>query len=329
MILAGDIGGTKTHLALFSFERGRLALRQEWTVASRSATSLDAVITATVGARIREVSAAAFGVAGPVVRGRCEATNLPWIITTASLARLLKTRAVALLNDLEALAYGLETLAPRQLTTLNRGRAQARGARVVLAAGTGLGEAGLVWDGSGYRAVPSEGGHTDFAPRTEEESRLLRYLRMRHRGHVSYERILSGPGKLAIYEFLRDTTRAPEPAWLRRRLADSNDPSAVVSAAALDGRSRTCASALRIFAGIYGAEAGNLALKFLATGGVYVGGGIAPTILPRLTDGTFMQAFLDKGRFRALLATVPVHIILEPKAGLLGAAAFASRRHDG
>ena len=322
MILAGDIGGTKTAVALFARRRGRLEPVAQQRVKSREFRSLEELVERFLREQHASVATACFGIAGPVMGGRCEATNLAWVVDAAALQRRFKFRAVVLLNDLEALAYGIETLRPSAVAVLNAGTPQPRGTIAVIAAGTGLGEAALIWDGRRYRAVASEGGHADFAPRTELEVELWRALR-RALGHVSYERVLSGPGKLAIYEFLKATGRGREPAWLARRLA-SGDPTAVVSEVALEGGNALCVKAIELFVSIYGAEAGNLALKLFATGGVYVGGGIAPTMLPKLRDGTFMRAFTDKGRFVSLLATIPVRVILEERAGLFGAAQYAS-----
>jgi glucokinase len=266
------------------------------------------------------VDAACFGVAGPVVDGRCVATNLPWVLDEAGLASSIPARRVRLLNDLEATGYGVLALPPAALVTLHAG-APRPGTMVLIAAGTGLGEALLIWDGARHRVVGSEGGHADFAPRTDLEVELLRFLRKEF-GRVSYERVLSGPGLLNIYRFLRAQGRAAEPAWLRARI-ESEDPSAVVAEVGLAGSDPVCVQALDLFAAIYGAEAGNLALKALAVGGVFVAGGIAPKIRAKLEDGTFVTAFCDKGRFAALMASIPVRLSLEPRAALLGAARVA------
>lgn len=321
MILAGDIGGTKTHLALFAPRGRRLIPVRQRRFDSRSYAGLAAILQAFLAAQRARIAAACFGVAGPVANGRCAGTNLPWVIDAALLQRTFRFGRAALINDLEATAYGVELLPPKALATLRPGRAQRHGTIAVLAAGTGLGEAALVWDGRRYRAIASEGGHCDFAPRTELEVKLWRYLSKRF-GHVSYERILSGPGKLDLYYFVRDLHGGREPRWLTQALR-AGDPSAVVSEMALAERSSVCAQALSLFVSIYGAEAGNLALKVLARGGVYVGGGIAPTILPKLRDGTFMEAFLEKGRLSPLLSEVPVKVILDDRAALYGAAHYA------
>ena len=322
VILAGDIGGTKTHIGCFTAERGTLSLTAERSFPSGSFPGLEAIIERFLAGHPDRVTSACFGVAGPVERGRCQATNIPWVVDAQSLQRALGCDAVWLINDLEAMAYGILTLPTSAFATLNTGQAQPHGTMAVIAAGTGLGEAALVWDGQHYHAVASEGGHTDFAPRNELEIELLRYLLKRF-GRVSYERILSGPGKVSVYQFLKDTGHGEEPAWLTKRFAQG-DPSPIISEMALNGRSGLCAKALELFVSIYGAEAGNLALKCLSRGGVYVGGGIAPTVLPLLQDGTFMQAFSDKGRMSSLLSRMPVRVILEPRAPLFGAAHYAT-----
>jgi len=328
MLLAGDIGGTNTRLALFAARGRRLAPSAERRFASRSYRGLAPILTRFLNEHRGAIDAACFGVAGPVIDGRCRGTNLPWVIDARRIEHFLKLADVSLLNDLEATAYGIEALPPRAFATLQVGHPQPRGTIAVIAAGTGLGEGALVWDGARYRAIPTEGGHTDFAPRTEQEVRLLRHLTKQF-GHVSYERILSGPGKLELYRFFRSASGSREPTWLTRAFR-RGDASVVVSEMALTGRSALCVSALRLFVSIYGAEAGNLALKLLARGGVYVGGGIAPHILPKLRDGTFMRAFRDKGRLSRILSGIPVRVILDDRAALYGAARYASlalRRH--
>lgn len=266
------------------------------------------------------IAAACFGVAGPVVDGRCVTTNLPWEVDEKRLAEAIPAQRVRLLNDLEAAAHGVLTLPSRELEPLQAGRAR-HGTMVLIAAGTGLGEAILAWDGARHRVIPSEGGHADFAPRNDVEIDLLRFLQKEF-GHVSYERVLSGPGLYTLYRFLRDTGYAPEPSWLAERIA-REDPSAVVSDVGLAGGHPLCTAALDLFASIYGAEAGNLALKALAVGGVFIGGGIAPKLRAKLADGSFLAAFCDKGRYRDLLGSIPVHLVLDPRAPLLGAAHVA------
>ena len=321
MILAGDVGGTKTALALFELRDGALVLEREATLPSREFPAFeDAVARFLDGGTRPAVEAACLGVAGPVVNGRSVTTNLPWQLDEATLAASIPARRVRLLNDLEATGYGVLTLPPTALEPLQRGAAR-RGNMVLIAAGTGLGEALLIWDGQRHLVVASEGGHVDFAPRTDLETELLRFLRKEF-GRVSYERVLSGPGLYNVYRFLRDTGGLPEPSWLHDRIA-TGDPSAVVSEVGLAGGHPLCVQALDLFVAVYGAEAGNLALKALAVGGVFVGGGIAPKIRAKLADGTFVTAFCDKGRFAELMASIPVSLMLEPRAALLGAAHVA------
>jgi glucokinase len=323
MILAGDIGGTKVQLALVERQGRTLRRRRTARFQSRRYRSLEAVLGEFLaGERKGRVRAACFGVAGPIVDGRCETPNLPWVIEERSLRRALGTSRVRLLNDLEAMAAGVLRLRPRDLATLQRGIPGREGNAAVIAAGTGLGQATLFWDGERHHPSASEGGHCDFAPRNREEYALLAYLQRVH-GRVSYERVLSGPGLHAIYRFLRDTGRAREPRWLAREMTD-RDPAAVISEMALKGRSALCARALDLFTSLYGAEAGNLALRAVAVRGLYVGGGIAPKILPKLRAGGFLRSFLSKGRMTPLLKTFPVHVILNQETPLLGAAGFAA-----
>lgn len=321
MILAGDVGGTKTALALFERRVGALVRVREATLPSREFRSFeDAVARFLADGERPALEAACFGVAGPVVNGRTVTTNLPWYLDETTLAATIPVGRVRLLNDLEATGYGVVALPASAFEALQRGAVR-QGNIVLIAAGTGLGEALLIWDGVRHRVVASEGGHADFAPRTDLEIELLRSLGKEF-GRVSYERVLSGPGLFNIYRFLRDSGSVPEPSWLSDRI-ENGDPSAVVSEVGLAGGHPLCVQALDLFASIYGAEAGNLALKALAVGGVFVGGGIAPKIRPKLADGTFITAFGDKGRFADLMASIPVKLVLEPRAALLGAAHVA------
>lgn len=321
MILAGDVGGTKTALALYEAGDGGLQPVREAVLPSHEFPTFEDALARFLGAAPRvAVEAACFGVAGPVVNGRCIATNLPWVVDESTLTAGLGAKRVRLLNDLEATGHGVLALPPGALVTLQEG-ARRPGNMALIAAGTGLGEALLVWNGERHLVVGSEGGHADFAPRTDLEVELLGFLR-KELGRVSYERVLSGPGLFNIYRFLRDAGGPPEPAWLRGRL-EREDPGAVVSEVALDGGDPRCVEALGTFVAIYGAEAGNLALKALAVGGVFVGGGIGPKIRARLADGAFVTAFCDKGRFAALMASIRVALVLEPRAALLGAARVA------
>ena len=321
MLLAGDIGGTKTGLAVFAPKAGPRAPLAEATFPSADYPSLEALVREFLSQVGLKVEQASFGVAGPVVGGRATITNLPWIIEETRLQEALQLSSVRLLNDLEAIANGVPSLEPADLHTLNEGQPSPGGAIAVIAPGTGLGEAFLTWDGSRYQPHASEGGHADFAPITPLEIELLRYLLERFE-HVSYERVCSGIGLPNIYAFLKDSGYAQESPWVAEQLAAADDPTPVIATAALDGErpSALCAATLNTFVSILGAEAGNLALKVLATGGVYLGGGIPPRILPALGRGRFMEPFRHKGRFSDLMARVPVHVILNPKVALLGAA---------
>src|SRR2546426_4141624 len=269
------------------------------------------------------IEAACFGVAGPVIENRSRTTNLPWVVDGAELAKRFQLPTVRLLNDVEVKAHGVLVLRPDETEVLNAGApSTAKSAMALIAAGTGLGEAILFWDGARYRPMPSEGGHADFAPTSDVEIDLLRYLRASHM-HVSYERVLSGAGLHAVYEFIRDTKKN-EPTWLAERLK-VGDPAAIIAELGLSGKAEICVQALDLFASVYGAEAGNLALKALALDGVSLGGGIAPKLLAKLKDGTFMRAFVSKGRYKRLMSTIPVRVILNQKTALLGAASVAAR----
>ena len=325
-LLAGDIGGTKTNLALYTYDEGVLSLLTQQQYASRSYGNFSDVIDRFVASLgHKNIDAACFGIAGPVIDGRCRTTNLPWEIGTPELQRQLGTLNVRLLNDLEATAYGMLYLDATEFADLNPGATAHSGNRAVIAAGTGLGEAMLYFDGERYHPVGSEGGHCDFAPTDETQAALLQWLMKRFPEHVSFERVLSGPGIFTLYEFLRDSGSAPEPAFMQS-LPDDADRSAAISEGALHKHDPLCTETLRLFVRIYGAEAGNLALKSMATGGVYLGGGIAPKILPLLQSGVFMDTFKAKGRFAGLLGAMPVKIALNQETALLGAAHFAKDR---
>jgi glucokinase len=325
LFLAGDIGGTKTKLALLSKHEGTLHIEAKDTFPSKLYPGLEPVLEKFLSGHEVDIASACFGIAGPVVEGQVATPNLPWVVNAEKIAEALGLKSVALLNDLEAAAYGIFTLGPDELFSLNDGKERCPGNKVLIAAGTGLGEATLYDDGGGeYHPSASEGGHGDFAPTDEIQIELLRAL-MRKFGHVSYERVVSGPGLQDIYAFLKDSGRALENETLREQLAAA-DPSAVITEAALAGASELCAQALHLFVSVYGAEAGNLALRGKATGGVYIGGGIAPKILDKLKDGTFMRAFLDKGRYKELLSGIPVQVILNEEAPLQGAAYYVAFR---
>lgn len=321
MFLAGDIGGTKTNLACFGVEGKHLSSVAAGSFSSREHASLDEIVRQFMSVHHLRVKHACFGIAGPVRHGRCEAMNLAWVVDARQLAGELGIATVTLINDLEANAYGIAALEPKDFVVLNEGAPDGQGNAAVIAAGTGLGEAGLYWDGKQHRAFACEGGHADFAPRNALEIDLLRYL-LTQFGHVSYERVLSGPGLYNIYKFLRDTGRGEEPVWLSEEMRQ-HDPSAAISRAALEGSCVLCVQALHLFVALYGAKAGNLALTIMAAGGVFVGGGIAPKIIEKLTDGTFMAAFTAKGRMKPVLEAMPVRVILNDKTALLGAARCA------
>ena len=323
MILAGDVGGTKVHLALYDFINGKLEYSRDERFPAKDYSGLEEIVKEFLGAF--KVTAACFGVPGPVRDGRLRLTNLPWTLDSRELAVSLGINHVFLINDLEANGYGVAELSADQIYTLSEGDPGQIGNRALLAAGTGLGEALLIWNGHSHTPYPSEGGHADYAPRNEDEIDLLRFLKQKYNGRISQERVVSGQGLTNIYEFLREVRGIDEPVWLAERLA-AEDPNAVITELALKAKSEICEKAMDMFVSAYGAEAGNLALKLLSVGGVYVGGGIAPRILEKLKDGRFMKAFTDKGRMSQLLINMPVRIILESRAALLGAAAYAEAR---
>ena len=323
MILAGDIGGTKTNLALFQGGTPLQIIAQE-TFPSHEHAGLEEIIRQFVKRHPQRVQQAAFGVAGPVHNGRCETTNLPWVVDGATLVREIDVPTVSVINDLEATAYGIAALAPADFVTLNAGAADAAGNAAIIAAGTGLGEAGLYWDGHMHHPFATEGGHANFGPGDGLERELLDWL-SRQFDHVSWERVVSGMGLINIYHFLRDTNRGAEPAWLAEQMR-VGDPAAAIALAAKSGNSPLCAQALDLFMALYGSEAGNLALKIMATGGLYIGGGIAPKDLEKLKDGTFIKHFVAKGRMQPLLEAMPVKVILNEKTALIGAARCAAVR---
>lgn len=324
MILAGDIGGTKTVLALFDPTDDGIELVVETEHPSRGTPDFDDILEPFLSKAGRPpLRGACFAVAGPVIDGVCETTNLPWRLDEGALASTIRAPRVKLLNDLEGTAYGMLHLPRSDLVQLNEGRRpRRRGNIAVIAAGTGLGEAYLYWDGGRHRPIATEGGHSDFAPRTDEEVDLLFHLRKKLGGRVSYERVLSGPGVFEIYEFLRDTGRESEPDWLGEKIR-AGDPSAVVSREAAESGESICVATMNLFCELYGAEAGNMALRALTYGGVFVGGGIAPKNLTFLQNGSFMRGFTDKGRFSEMMEGMDVWVSTNPRAALLGAAYFA------
>jgi glucokinase len=324
MILAGDVGGTKVHLALYDFIDGKLVYSRDQRFAAKEYSGLEEIVKEFLGPQ--KVTAACFGVPGPVRNGRLRLTNLPWTLDSHELSVSLGVTHVFLINDLEANGYGVSELTADQIYTLSEGDVSQIGNRALIAAGTGLGEALLIWNGRSHTPYPSEGGHADYAPRNEDEIDLLRFLKQKYNGRISYERVISGMGLTSIYEFLREVRGMEEPAWLTEKLAAAHDINSVITEMALSAKSEICEKALDMFVSAYGAEAGNLALKVLSVGGLYVGGGIAPRIIEKLKDGTFLKAFTDKGRLSQLLINMPVRIILEPRAAQMGAAAYAEAR---
>lgn len=326
MILGGDVGGTKSNLGLFEVaEGGALRLVRSATVANAEYPGLGALLGIFLGDDGPRVRAAAFGIAGPVLDNRVETTNLTWVVDGAGLARETGIPRVLLINDLVATAEGVPLLAEDEVATLYPGAPRAHGNRVLIAAGTGLGMCLLPWiAGEEWVPVPSEGGHADFAPRNEDEIGLLRHLQRLLGGRVSLERVVSGPGLFHIYEYLRDAAGMPESPEVRAALGAGDDPVPVIGRSGLTRRCGLCSRALDLFTEAYGAAAGNLALVGTATGGVYVGGGVAPKLLPRLLEGGFLRAFLDKGRFADFVQDIPVRVILNDKAAMYGAARRAS-----
>jgi glucokinase len=331
MLLVGDVGGTKTLLGLYTAARGPRVSLFEAVFRSADYPDLESLIHDFLGKVHRalegegpvRVQRAFLAVAGPVIGGRARITNLPWLIDETQLARELQCLSVRLLNDLEAIAWSVPHLKDEELATLSTGTEQPYGALAVVAPGTGLGEAFLTWDGTRYVSHGSEGGHADFAPNSGEERELLAFLEPRF-GHVSYERVCSGIGVPNLYAFHKEVGRLEEPAWLAERLAAAADPTPIIVQAALD-ESRPCPicrATLETFVSVLGACAGNLALTVLSTGGVYLGGGIPPRILPLLRSERFLAAFRAKGRMSELLARMPVHVILDPKSALLGMSSY-------
>jgi glucokinase len=329
LILAGDIGGTKTNLGLFTEESDGLRLQRFAAFHSSDFSGLGPVVGRFLGeegAAGKDLAAACFGIAGPVVDNRVETPNLAWRVDGTALAaeiRLPEERLL-LINDLVATAEGIPLLSTAELAVVQSGTAHSQANRVLLAAGTGLGMALLPWAGDHWLPVPSEGGHADFAPRTEEEIGLLVWLRKRLGGHVSLERVLAGPGLVHVYDYLRDEEGLAPAPDVEARL-EKEDPAKVISEAGIAEAAPLYTRALAIFAGIYGAAAGNLALVGTAEGGVYLGGGIAPKILPALATAGFREAFAAKGRLRGYLERIPVQVILNDRTALLGAARRAAQ----
>jgi glucokinase len=321
MILAGDIGATRVRLAAFQTEGNQLQQIFGKTYQSQERAGLRELLDDFVTSESILVHSACFGVAGPVRAGRSKISNLEWTIDARELAAQLKLPSVGLMNDLEAYAYGIDALESKDFVSLSEGAEDAEGNRVVISARTGLGIAGMYWDGFRHHPFPCEGGHADFAPTNHLELELSEYLRKKHQ-HVSCERILSGPGIKNIYDFLRDAKKADEPDWLRDQLSQAKDQPALISQLALQGRAAICNQTLSTFVSVYGSMSGNCALNFMATGGVFIGGSIAAKIVPKMREPIFMNSFLDKGRMGSLLADMPVKIVLNDDAGIIGAARY-------
>ena len=328
MILAGDIGGTNARLAYFQPQNGHLRLVSERVFPSREHSELGDIVSQFLNDSGTRPEVACFGIAGPVRNGRVETSNLPWVIEQSRLAKQIHLPGTLLINDLEASAWGIGALTSADLVPLNHVNGPTVGNQGVIAPGTGLGEAGLFWDGSRHQVFACEGGHTDFGPQGDLQTELVRSLQARF-GHVSYERILSGPGLVNVYEFLRDSGHGKEsPEFTAAQ--KKGDPAAAISRAAMEGTDSLAEKALDLWISVYGAEAGNLALKVMATGGLFLAGGISPKILAKLKGPLFMQSFLDKGRLRPLMESIPVQVVTNEKAGLLGAARCAAvRGHQG
>jgi glucokinase len=321
--IAGDIGGTKTRIAVIEVNGTRVRIVRETVYSSRSFATFEILLEDFFSSGTTFSGYAAFGIAGPVQGRVAQTTNLPWRIDADALQQKFGFAYCALLNDLEATAYGIPALCADDLLVLQSGVPDSRGNAAVIAAGTGLGEAGLFWDGQQHQPFATEGGHASFSPDDELEIAFLRYLQQQHR-HVSWERVVSGMGLVSLHEFLcLHRGAAPQP-WLAEEIRNGN-AAAAISAAALSGRDEICIETLVLFVRLYGAEAGNLALKVMSRGGLYLGGGIAPKILPLLQNGAFLDAFLNKGRMRPLLEAMPVKVILNDRAALFGPALRAAQ----
>jgi glucokinase len=325
--LAADIGGTKTNVGLFVPGKKKPRLQEMETYASRDARNFETILERFMEKRGPSVASACFGIAGPVVNGRSKATNFPWVVSENRIRDHFQWNDVCLVNDLEATASSIPALNPEQICHLNRVRARKNGNIGIVAPGTGLGEALLVRQGGDLRVLPSEGGHVDFAPNTEEEVSLWRYLREQW-GHVSVERVLSGPGLVSIYRWLKHSGRYQEPEWLAERM-ETEDQAPVIAKTALESGLPLCKQAMAHFVSILGAVSANLALTAMTFGGIYLGGGIPPKILAFLQEDIFLQAFTDKGRFKGFMEKIPVMVILDSRAALLGAAIIAEKMTAG
>jgi len=319
MILAGDIGGTKTLLGIFTAEQGGTQPIRQRSFPSQQYTSLELIIEEFLADGPERPTTGTFAVAGPVQRGAARITNLPWFVDAAAIRERFHFDLIHLLNDVQGTAAAVPYLGPEYLSTLRAGVADPNGAIAVIAPGTGLGEAFLTWNGQRYVAHPTEGGHASFAPGSQDEVQLLNYLYPRF-GHISYERVCSGIGIPNLYDFQRSTNRFDEPEWLKTQLAAVTDPTPIIVNTALNRQADICVATLDLFVRILASEVGNMAVKVLATGGIFLGGGIPPRILSRLQQSDFVEATTQKGRFKRLLETMPLHVILDPQVTLHGAA---------
>lgn len=323
-VLAGDIGGTRIRFAIIGVHGRRLETEYEASYLSKDYSGLERALEKFVADAGLPFESVGLGIAGPVLDGRCIATNLPWQVDADQIRALLSLESVSLINDLAANALGIAALSERDFCVVNPGSSNPTGNACIIAAGTGLGEAGMFWDGHEHRPFPSEGGHCDFAPVSDLDRRLQQFLARRY-GHVSWERVVSGMGIVHIFEFLGKEHSEPEPDWLVRE-KELGDAASAISNAALSGASPLCMETLRLFLRYYGAEAGNLALKTMASGGIYIGGGIAPRLVPLFKQRDFLEALCAKGRMQSLLREMPVKLILNDRAALFGAAIQAARR---
>src|SRR5258708_1465481 len=321
MILAGEIGATRTRLAAFETEGSRLQCVVEKDYVSQQHDGLAGILADFIKTEGIPVHSACLGVAGRVRAGRSKISNLPWVIDAREVAKQLRLNSVGLLNDLEAYAYGIDGLDSKDFITLSEGAEDAEGNRAVISAKTGLGMAGMYWDGFRHHPFACEGGHADFAPRNDLEMELLAYLKKKY-GRISCERILSGPGIKNIYDFLRDAHKAEEPEWLRTEMSTAPDPPALISKTALEGKAAICDQALSIFVSVFGAETGNCALNFMSTGGIFIGGSIAAKIVPKMKESQFLESFWDKGRMETILKDMPVKIVANDDCIMIGAARY-------
>lgn len=319
--LAGDIGGTKTHLSIVTEEKGRVVNVKDNKFPSQKYPNLRTIVKEFLKGESYDITKACFGIAGPVKKGKSQATNLPWLVDSEQLVKELHIQKVGLINDLEANAYGLNMLKDEEYFVLNEGDKSVEGNQAMVSAGTGLGEAGIFYDGRRHIPFACEGGHVDFAPRDAVEDELLRYLRKKF-GHVSYERILSGPGLYNLYQFVVDTKKEKEDPKILEEIHNGDSPR-LISEMGESGKSKACVKTLEMFVSIYGSETGNVALKMLALGGVFLGGGIAPKILGAIKRGDFLSSFAKKGRFSDLLMGIPVRVVLNDNTALLGSTYYA------